>query len=212
MGVIWLVKYHSTFQNTTVKELILSTVICGWFLFLITMLMIYFTFDGYGRSWVNGNWREAHYEHKYHKGWEQRCRFWCCCVASPKRNQITDISRIISDFFRELDVVPSDVAAGLLLLRNFQKLEREETVRHVSIFLEGLSYSDIVSQQNPENGIMRFLSGVPVKDTTLYITPKDVGILDKTVHYMQFANAAYGWPVYVVGNQCGLVKLMPGVW
>ncbi|KAL5279792.1 DAGLA.2 family protein [Megaselia abdita] len=194
LGVVWLAVYHPTFANTTVKELVLSTVICGWVLFIITMLMIYFTYDGYGRSWVNGNWREAHYERKYHKSWEQRCRFWFCCVASPKRNQITDISRIISDFFMELDVVPSDIAAGFLLLRNFQKLEREEAIRH-----------------NPETGITKFLSGVPVRDTTLYITPNDASLLEKAVHYMHFANGAYGWPVYVVGNQCGLAKIMPAI-
>lgn len=134
LGVVWLVKYHPTFSNVTVKELVLATVICGWFLFLITMLMIYFTFDDHGRSWVNGNWRDAHHERKYHKSWDQRCRFWFCCVSSPKRDQISDISRLISDFFMELDVVPSDIAAGFLLLRNFQKLEKEEAIRHVSIY------------------------------------------------------------------------------
>lgn len=97
------------------------------------MLMIYFTYDRYGRSYVNGNWRNAHYEVKYHKSWEQRCRFWFCCVGSPKRDQIADISRIISDFFRELDVVPSDIAAGFLLLKNCQKLEREEAIINVRL-------------------------------------------------------------------------------
>lgn len=133
--MVWLVKYHSTFPHVVVKELVLATVICGSILFIITVLMIYFTFDGHGRSYVNGNWRDEHHERKYHKSWEQRCRFWFCCVASPKRNQITDISRLISDFFMELDVVPSDIAAGFVLLRNFQELEREEAVRLVSIWI-----------------------------------------------------------------------------
>jgi sn1-specific diacylglycerol lipase len=47
------------------------------------------------------------------------------------RNSFTDIARLLSDFFRDLDVVPSDVVAGLVLLRKFQKLEREAIVRQV---------------------------------------------------------------------------------
>lgn len=51
--------------------------------------------------------------------------------SERNRNSFTDIARLLSDFFRELDVVPSDVVAGLVLLRKFQKLEREAIVRQV---------------------------------------------------------------------------------
>lgn len=52
--------------------------------------------------------------------------------SDRSRNSFTDIARLLSDFFRDLDVVPSDVVAGLVLLRKFQKLEREAIVRQVS--------------------------------------------------------------------------------
>jgi hypothetical protein len=48
------------------------------------------------------------------------------------QNSFTDIARLLSDFFRDLDVVPSDVVAGLVLLRKFQKIEREAIVKQVS--------------------------------------------------------------------------------
>lgn len=51
--------------------------------------------------------------------------------SDRSRNSFTDIARLLSDFFRDLDVVPSDVVAGLVLLRKFQKLEREAIVRQV---------------------------------------------------------------------------------
>lgn len=49
------------------------------------------------------------------------------------QNSFADIARLLSDFFRDLDVVPSDVVAGLVLLRKFQKIEREAIVKQVSI-------------------------------------------------------------------------------
>lgn len=47
------------------------------------------------------------------------------------QNSFADIARILSDFFRDLDVVPSDVVAGLVLLRQYQKFERETIVSQV---------------------------------------------------------------------------------
>lgn len=52
--------------------------------------------------------------------------------SERNRNSFADIAKLLSDFFRELDVVPSDVVAGLVLLRKFQKLERQAIVRQVT--------------------------------------------------------------------------------
>lgn len=46
--------------------------------------------------------------------------------------------RLLSEFFRDLDVVPSDVIAGLVLLRKFQKLERDSIVRQVNLYKTNL--------------------------------------------------------------------------
>lgn len=69
----------------------------------------------------------------YQDSWDQRCRFLFCCMKTSdhNRNSFADIARLLSDFFRELDVVPSDVVAGLVLLRKFQKLERQTVVKQV---------------------------------------------------------------------------------
>lgn len=52
--------------------------------------------------------------------------------SDRNRNSFADIAKLLSDFFRDLDVVPSDVVAGLVLLRKFQKIEREAIVKEVS--------------------------------------------------------------------------------
>lgn len=74
----------------------------------------------------------------YQDSWDHRCRLLFCCMggADRNRNSFTDIARLLSDFFRELDVVPSDVVAGLVLLRKFQKIEREAVVRQVNTFID----------------------------------------------------------------------------
>lgn len=51
--------------------------------------------------------------------------------SDRNRNSFADIARLLSDFFRDLDVVPSDVIAGLVLLRKFQKIERKAIVEQV---------------------------------------------------------------------------------
>ena len=79
------------------------------------------------------NWRQRKVMRAYQNSWDHRCRILFCCMGSSdrSRNSFTDIARLLSDFFRDLDVVPSDVVAGLVLLRKFQKLEREAIVRQV---------------------------------------------------------------------------------
>lgn len=120
-------------------------------------MTMYCSYDPAGRSWVkmkkyqrsmresesrfnyrrsgssNRNWRQRKVMRAYQDSWNQRCKFMFCCIGSSDRSRssFTDIARLLSDFFRDLDVVPSDVVAGLVLLRKFQKLEREAIVRQV---------------------------------------------------------------------------------
>lgn len=69
----------------------------------------------------------------YEDSWQKRCRILFCCtrLSDRKENSFADIARLLSDFFRDLDVVPSDVIAGLVLLRHYQKIERKAIVEQV---------------------------------------------------------------------------------
>jgi sn1-specific diacylglycerol lipase len=67
--------------------------------------------------------------------WENCCRFLCNCSAvvtcflfgggeSGTSNQYAMVGRVLADYFEDggtLDIVPSDVAAGLIMLRHLQK-------------------------------------------------------------------------------------------
>lgn len=91
-----------------------------------------------------------------------------------------------------MDVVPSDVIAGLILLRKFQKIERKA----------------IVEQR--KNDTYEFLSGAAVTPRTQFLSLHDGGDLElfqTVIHYAHFAVRAYGWPVYVVTSSMGLCRL-----
>lgn len=47
------------------------------------------------------------------------------------QNSFTEVAKLFTEFFRDLDVVPSDVVAGLVLLRRHQKLRRKVIVGQV---------------------------------------------------------------------------------
>lgn len=164
-GILWFKEYYRHCPIEEPKEIVISSIVCNLFVELLVVMTMYCTFDPAGRSWVkmkkyqrsmresesrfnyrrsgstNRNWRQRKVMRAYQDSWNQRCKFLFCCMGSSDRtrNSFTDIARLLSDFFRDLDVVPSDVVAGLVLLRKFQKLEREAIVRQVRSDVNGLA-------------------------------------------------------------------------
>ncbi|XP_029179132.1 sn1-specific diacylglycerol lipase alpha isoform X6 [Nylanderia fulva] len=220
-GVTWLARYYQTCRVDQAKEVMLGLVISNWCLLALMMVTIWCTYDAAGRSWVkmkkyqrsmreaesrgarlhykrsgsrNRNWRQRKVIRAYQDSWDNRCRLLFCCMGNSDRNRnsFADIARLLSDFFRDLDVVPSDVVAGLVLLRKFQKVEREL----------------IVKQR--KNDTYEFLSGVPVTPRTKFLSlteDGDLGHFQLAIHYMHFALAAYGWPMFLVDPSTELCQL-----
>lgn len=88
--------------------------------------------------------------------------------------------------------MPSDVVAGLILLRKFQKIERKA----------------IVDQR--KNDTYEFLSGVAVTPRSQFLSLHEDGDLElfqTVIHYAHFAVRAYGWPIYVMTTSMGLCRL-----
>ncbi|XP_043282048.1 diacylglycerol lipase-alpha isoform X6 [Venturia canescens] len=219
-GVAWLVQYYQTCPVDQAKEVTLGLVISNWCILASVMVTVWCTYDAAGRSWVkmkkyqrsmreaesrgrphykrsagrNRNWRQRKVIRAYQDSWDNRCRLLFCCMGNSDRNRnsFTDIARLLSDFFRDLDVVPSDVVAGLVLLRKFQKIERELIVKQ------------------KKNDTYEFLSGVPVTPRTKFLSlteDGDLGHFQAAIHYMHFALAAYGWPLFLLNHSTGLCQL-----
>ncbi|KAK0167112.1 hypothetical protein PV327_004554 [Microctonus hyperodae] len=222
-GVTWLIYYYKSCSAVDqAKDVMLGLVICNWCILMSVTVTVWCTYDAAGRSWVkmkkyqrsmreaesrgggrmhykrsgsrNRNWRQRKVIRAYQDSWDNRCRLLFCCIGNSDRNRnsFTDIARLLSDFFRDLDVVPSDVVAGLVLLRKFQKIEREL----------------IVKQR--KNDTYEFLSGVPITPRTKFLSLTEDGDLahfQAVIHYMHFALAAYGWPLFLINHTTGLCQL-----
>ncbi|XP_024082484.1 sn1-specific diacylglycerol lipase alpha isoform X2 [Cimex lectularius] len=195
-GVHWLVYNYRTCPIEGFKQVFLGMVIWNWVIDIAILLTGWCVFDTAGRSWVkmkkyqlSMKESESRFQYKrkvlraYQDSWDQRCKIIFCCIRSSdrKKNSFTDIARMLSDFFRDLDVVPSDVVAGLILLRKFQKIEQESNVAQ------------------RKNGIYEYLSGVPVTPKTKFLplgNTEHYKHFEAVIHYMHFALAAYGWPLF----------------
>jgi len=53
-------------------------------------------------------------------------------LFSAPQMSFSDIARVLSEFFRDLDLVPTDVVVGLVLLRQRQQNIRAHVVKQVS--------------------------------------------------------------------------------
>nr|XP_022907133.1 sn1-specific diacylglycerol lipase alpha isoform X1 [Onthophagus taurus] len=216
-GIVWSVYFYQDCPMEITKQFTLGLVVCNWCIIVSILVTVWCTYDAAGRSWVkmknyqrsmreseskfqykrsgsNRNWRQRKVLRAYQDSWHQRCRFLFCCMrgSDRNRNSFTDIARLLSDFFRDLDVVPSDVIAGLVLLRKFQKIERRS----------------IIEQR--KNETYEFLSGVPVTPRTQFLALHEGGDLElfqTVIHYAYFAVGAYGWPIYVMTEKLGACKL-----
>ncbi|XP_062382273.1 diacylglycerol lipase-beta [Sardina pilchardus] len=114
--------------------------------------------------------------------WESRLRLLCCCLPQDDshRAAFSGIAQLVSGFFSDTDLVPSDIAAGLALLHQEQ---------------------DKVEQSRDPDDVLAHSPSSPIRE--------DLEVeLERATHCMLFAVAAYGWPMYVYSNPLtGVCKL-----
>ncbi|TSK14584.1 Sn1-specific diacylglycerol lipase beta [Bagarius yarrelli] len=189
LGAVW-VSGHSTGCEPAEVRLVTGAVIASWIIFLSMMLGMLVVFDPLGSL----RRRPAAAEHAGLKNlesnessqlfytarslarrvWESRLRLLCCCMPQDDNHRaaFSSISQLISDFFSDTDLVPSDIAAGLALLH--QEQDKMQLCKDPE---------DVISH-SPSSPIREDLETE----------------LEKAAHYMQFAVAAYGWPIFFYLN------------
>ncbi|KAJ8283944.1 hypothetical protein COCON_G00027940 [Conger conger] len=114
--------------------------------------------------------------------WESRLRLLCCCLPQDDSNRaaFSSIAQLVSGFFSDTDLVPSDIAAGLALLHQEQ---------------------DKVEQSRDPDEVVTHSPSSPIREDLQTE-------LERAAHCMRFAAAAYGWPLYVYSNPLtGVFKL-----
>ncbi|GAU97603.1 hypothetical protein RvY_08874-2 [Ramazzottius varieornatus] len=202
-----------------VESVLLGTMIFNAVLVLLIGIGLYLSYDLGGGKWLklrkyqtnlqatgsklhhghhHRTWRTRKTAAAYHISWQKRCRFLFCCLGTDQRASLASIAQLLSDFFRDLDLVPTDIIAGLILLRRYQKLRR-----YALLTLD-------------KENTFQFLSATPITPETKFLKLSDTTVrteYERLVRYMRFSLAVYGWPMYVCrGNPCRkLIDVIPGL-
>lgn len=197
LGAVWVSDDSRGCDPATVGAVI-AAVVASWIILLFTALGVVFVFDPLGnprpqaaameplgvRDMESNEGTQFLFTARSLavKVWESRLRLLCCCLPQDEshRAAFSSIAQLFSGFFSDTDLVPSDIAAGLALLH--QEQDKMEQSRD----------PDIVVDHSPSSPIGEDLETE----------------LQKAAHCMQFAAAAYGWPMYIYSNPLtGLCKL-----
>ncbi|KAJ8246358.1 hypothetical protein GJAV_G00266850 [Gymnothorax javanicus] len=195
LGAIW-VSDDSRGCDAAGVAAVISAVVASWIIMFFTGIGVLIVFDPLGSRRRSAtqygagarNLESSESTQLLHTArslatrvWESRLKLLCCCLPQDDSNRaaFSSIAPLFSGFFSDTDLVPSDIAAGLSLLH--QEQDKVEQCRD----------PDVV-EHSPSS---------PTDD--------DLQVeLERAAHWMQYAVAAYGWPLYVYSNPLtGVCKL-----
>lgn len=102
-------------------------------------------------------------------------------LSLAAQDAYSEVASLFAEFFRDLDIVPSDIIAGLVLLRQTQRSKRSSILDQVGLSLCACvthSHKNSLSIVLPfsskaNNDIIAFLSGMPVTRNTRYLDLKN---------------------------------------
>ncbi|NXP35087.1 DGLB lipase, partial [Leiothrix lutea] len=188
VGAVW-VSDNSVQCEKTVINGVIGTVIASWIIIIFTIIGVVIVFDplggkktfylpdGVSRNLESSQSGQLLYNVKSSatRVWEKRIRLLCCCIVQDDDHRVafTSIAELFRCYFSDTDLVPSDIAAGLILLHQEQdKMEN--------------------CPKEPEEVLCHSPSSLMSDDLDVE--------LENAAHYMLFAAAAYGWPYYVYTN------------
>ncbi|XP_071671212.1 diacylglycerol lipase-beta isoform X3 [Patagioenas fasciata] len=185
LGAVW-VSDSSVHCEKTVINVIIGTVIASWVIIIFTVIGVVIVFDPLGgkktfylTDSLNRNLESSqsgqllyNVKNTATRVWEKRIRLLCCCIVQDDDHRVafTSIAELFRTYFSDTDLVPSDIAAGLILLHQEQdKMEN--------------------CPKEPEEVLCHSPSSLVTDDLDVE--------LENAAHYMLFAAAAYGWPYYI---------------
>ncbi|NXF41483.1 DGLA lipase, partial [Nyctibius bracteatus] len=202
VGIVWLTQYYASCNDLTAKSVTLGTYVGFFFCAFLVCITVLCVFDPTGRTFVKLRATKRRqrnlrtYNLRYNlpeKSWELSRTLQQSKKKNQKNDAYSEIAYLFAEFFRDLDIVPSDIIAGLVLLRQRQRAKRNA----------------VLDEAN--NDILAFLSGMPVTRNTKYLDLKNAQEMQRykeVCYYMLFALAAYGWPIYLMRKPtCGLCRL-----
>lgn len=200
----WMFGDHFTCHWTVVWTA-RTAVLCSWLVGFLTFVGILVVFDPLGaakrRNVVHcsmtrdGSSSFMVGGSSAHKVWETRCRLLCCCIACQNDTQeaFTEVGKIVAHFFRDMDLVPTDIAAGLMLVLQ-QQMDTEESMYEVRIVNPSSSRALNCNAADVVRTVAGSSGPLP--------QPKHWMTIPNLAFYMKFAMGSYGWPLYIYSHLC----------
>ncbi|XP_028395223.1 sn1-specific diacylglycerol lipase beta-like [Dendronephthya gigantea] len=182
MGSIWIFN-PGVDCDTEIVWSIRVLVGCQWAVLIIVLIFLIILFNPMGRVDSSGK-SLVKSSSAFQKAIETQLENTCCCSGgSGNQSQaFSDIARGLAIVFHDVDLVPSDIAAGLILLNQEQSRNAQED---------------------------REASRQWVKDRL--VTSDDMETwekFDESYYFYHFALGSYGWPLYCYMHLCcGLCHL-----
>ncbi|NXG40881.1 DGLB lipase, partial [Psilopogon haemacephalus] len=188
VGAVWASDSSVQCERTVVNAIVV-TVVASWVIIIFTIIGVVIVFDplggkktfyltdGVSRNLESSQSGQLLYNVKSTatRVWEKRIRLLCCCIVQDDDHRVafTSIAELFRTYFSDTDLVPSDIAAGLILLH--QEQDKMESC-----------------PKEPEEVLCHSPSSPVTDDLDME--------LENAAHYMLFAAAAYGWPYYIYTN------------
>ena len=142
--------------------------------------------------------------HYTERKWQHMISIFCCCLGKSRDQEVhraaySDLARVLANILSDLNhAVPSDVAAGLSLLQREQQELLDHGIDPGRLRRKMDTLQVAGNAQDPEqflNNILR--DDLPALDLH---HQDDYYTMDNVAHYMDYACAAYGWPLFVYSN------------
>ncbi|XP_071813731.1 diacylglycerol lipase-beta-like [Apostichopus japonicus] len=178
--------------DITIIRLVKTSLSLFWGLFFIALVVVWLLFGPSIKHEEELRERSGSHTARHLRGvakanWKKRCQWLCCCAGKDDNLEAayTEAAEILSQLFGTLDVVPSDVAAGFVLMQLEQqrRICRGESLAHHRFSLP----SELLQRTSPL-----------------------VDVIDPVVYYFKYSAAIYGWPFFMETNLCcGSCQLFP---
>eukprot|EP01135_Chromosphaera_perkinsii_P000861 Nk52_evm24s152 gene=Nk52_evmTU24s152 len=186
-ALMWGDDLNCSGKFNSIVNRIKGIVISNW---VLIGLQIIFTLCAYDS--VGGGLKDSRSEIKwklknrreYEKLWENRCRLMCCYVGTRGQdsNAYAEIAKIFANIFMSVDVVPTDVAAGLVLVRNLQKAEEIKNIQRLP--------------NAPPGRTLYYQRTERSKSLQMASKTADSQFLLLVAHFVKYAIGAYGWMLF----------------
>ncbi|PRD22372.1 UNVERIFIED_CONTAM: Dagla [Trichonephila clavipes] len=187
---IWL--FIQMDRTCIVKEIFIkiTTIVALIYIFII-IVMMFICYDSLGAAkyWnIEASTNSLNFFKKAQYIWRIRLKFFCCCADISEENNFiyVEISTFLASFLNGIDLVPTDILAGIITLSQKHVLERKKhMLKHLPESLELLENTPVPDWMTTEN--------------TLYF----LRIAKSTYGWLAFFSVFHPWSLCILSPQAG---------